>query len=150
LNHHTRAIVAAKELDQGKALLLFRLVARRGQFDSTELSCAVRHFVCGSVFSPQLELYWRQLGGFAGTLMCRVRILILTVVLTIASWSNSEAAGSFQTKAAFQTVVTAGIAPAVPAIALPSVSAGDLVGGCGRGRIRDSQTHACRGPADIR
>jgi hypothetical protein len=22
--------------------------------------------------------------------------------------------------------------------------------GCGRGRIRDPQTHACRGPADVR
>jgi hypothetical protein len=82
--------------------------------------------------------------------MCRIYLLVLTVALTVASWSNSHAAGSFQTKAAFQTVVTAGIAPVVPTVALPNVSAGDLVGGCGRGRIRDPQTHACRGPADIR
>jgi len=26
----------------------------------------------------------------------------------------------------------------------------DIVGGCGRGRIRDQQAHSCRGPADIR
>jgi hypothetical protein len=82
--------------------------------------------------------------------MCRIYMLVLTVALTIASWSNSEAAGSFQTKPAFQAVVTAGIAPAVPSVALPNVSAGDLVGGCGRGRVRDPQTHSCRGPADIR
>jgi hypothetical protein len=82
--------------------------------------------------------------------MRRIYFLVSIVALTVASWSNSEAAGSFRTKPAFQTVVTAGIAPALPAVALPNVSAGDLVGGCGRGRIRDPQTHGCRGPADIR
>ena len=29
--------------------------------------------------------------------------------------------------------------------ALPS----EIIGGCGRGRYRDPQTHKCRGPADL-
>jgi hypothetical protein len=80
--------------------------------------------------------------------MCR--FLILVMAFTAAAWSNCQAAGSFQTKPAFPKVVTAGIAPPLPTITLPDVSARDLVGGCGRGRIRDPQTHGCRGPADIR
>jgi hypothetical protein len=83
--------------------------------------------------------------------MCRIGFLVLVTALTAATWSSSRAAGSFQTKPAFRTVVAAGVvAPATPTITLPNVSAGDLVGGCGRGRVRDPQTHTCRGPADIR
>jgi hypothetical protein len=44
----------------------------------------------------------------------------------------------------------AGMAPPLPTITMPNVSATDLVGGCGKGRVRDLQTHGCRGPADIR
>jgi hypothetical protein len=77
--------------------------------------------------------------------MCRLLVLVLT--LAAITWSNCQAAGSFQTKPAFSKVVTAGFAPTVT---LPNVSARDLVGGCGRGRIRDPQTHGCRGPADLR
>ena len=40
--------------------------------------------------------------------------------------------------------------PSIPMPSMPDVTAGDLVGGCGRGRIRDPHTHGCRGPADIR
>ena len=82
--------------------------------------------------------------------MCRIRFLILVMVFTAPTWSNCQAAGSFQTKPAFPKVVTAGISPPLPTITLPDVSAKDLVGGCGRGRIRDHRTHGCRGPADIR
>lgn len=83
--------------------------------------------------------------------MCRINFLMLVMALTAATWSDCRAAGSFQTKPAFQTVMAAGVVvPATPTITLPSVSAGDLVGGCGRGRMRDPQTHICRGPADIR
>jgi hypothetical protein len=82
--------------------------------------------------------------------MCRIRFLTLVTAVTIATWSDCQAAGSFQTKPAFPKVVTAGVAPSLPTIKLPDVSARDLVGGCGRGRIRDPQTHGCRGPADIR
>jgi len=82
--------------------------------------------------------------------MRRIYFLAFTMALTAATWSKCHAAGSFQTKPAFGPVVTAGIAPAAPSVTLPSVSASDLVGGCGRGRVRDPQTHLCRGPADIR
>jgi hypothetical protein len=83
--------------------------------------------------------------------MRRVSFVMLIVALTVASGSDSQAAGSFQTKPAFpRAVVTAGVAPALPSVSMPDISAHDLVGGCGRGRVRDSQTHACRGPADIR
>jgi hypothetical protein len=47
-------------------------------------------------------------------------------------------------------VVMAGMAPPLPTITMPNVTVNDLVGGCGKGRVRDSQTHGCRGPADIR
>jgi hypothetical protein len=82
--------------------------------------------------------------------MYRISFLALVTVSTAAVGSHSQAAGSFQTKPAFATVVTAGVAPATPSVSVPNVSAGDLVGGCGRGRVRDPQTHQCRGPADIR
>jgi hypothetical protein len=82
--------------------------------------------------------------------MCRIRFLILVMAFAVPAWSNCQAVGSFQTKPAFPKVVTAGIAPALPSITLPNLSAKDLVGGCGRGRVRDHQTQGCRGPADIR
>jgi hypothetical protein len=83
-----------------------------------------------------------------GTTMYRI-LTFLILVITVGSWSSCEAAGSFQTRPAFSNVVTAlfSTAPiAVPvthAIAAPNL-------GCGRGRVRDSATHACLGPADIR
>ena len=85
-----------------------------------------------------------------GTTMCRINLLALIVAFTAAMCSPSKAAGSFQTKPAFSRVVTAGVAVRTSSISVPDFSARDLVGGCGRGRIRDPQTHTCRGPADIR
>jgi len=82
--------------------------------------------------------------------MRRISLLALIVASTGVPWSACQAAGSFQTKAAFQTTVTPGAAPAVPKVSGPNGSAGDLIGGCGKGRIRDPRTHTCRGPADIR
>ena len=81
--------------------------------------------------------------------MCRILFAILLMALTLIASSNSHAAGSFQ-KPPVREVVTAGVAPALPSISMPNVSASDLVGGCGRGKFRDPQTHGCRGPADIR
>src|ERR1700730_16741584 len=87
---------------------------------------------------------------YAGTLMWRIRFLVWVMAFTALTWSNCHAVGSFQTKSAFPKVVTAGISAPLPTITLPDVSAKDLVGGCGRGRIRDHQAHGCRGPADLR
>jgi hypothetical protein len=81
--------------------------------------------------------------------MRHIPLLLLAMVLTAATWSDSNAAGSFQ-KPEPRVVVTAGVAPSLPSISMPNVTARDLVGGCGRGRVRDPQTQGCRGPADIR
>jgi hypothetical protein len=80
--------------------------------------------------------------------MRRLSVVMLILTAAAVNWSESQAAGSFQTRPAFQGVVTAGVA--TPAPSVPNVSAGDLVGGCGRGRVRDPKTNTCRGPADIR
>jgi len=83
--------------------------------------------------------------------MCRISHLAMIVaVISVAPSSDSQAAGSFETKPAFPRRVTAGVSVPTPTISVPNFSAGDLVGGCGRGRVRDPQTHGCRGPADIR
>jgi hypothetical protein len=81
--------------------------------------------------------------------MRRFGFMILIMALVPAGWSACQAAGSYQTKPMFTEVrvVTAGILE--PTIKSPTPSAGDLLG-CGRGRMRDPQTHGCRGPADLR
>jgi hypothetical protein len=76
--------------------------------------------------------------------MRSVPLLVLVVTLFAATSSTCQAAGSFQKPE--PRVVKAGM---MPSISVPSIGASDL-GGCGRGRIRDPQTHGCRGPADIR
>ena len=81
--------------------------------------------------------------------MCRIRLSLLMVALTAAPWSNCQAAGSFQTKAAFSNVVIAGYSAPSP-VSVAAASGPALEIGCGKGRVRDSQSHGCRGPADIR
>ena len=81
----------------------------------------------------------------------RIRFLMLVTALTAPAWSSCQAAGSFQTKPAFPDAVTADDdQPLPPTTTWPDLSATAFVGGCGRGRISDPQTHGCRGPADIR
>jgi hypothetical protein len=80
----------------------------------------------------------------------RIRFLLLVMALTAPTWSTCQAIGSFQTKPAFTDVATDEDTPVLPTVAWPNVSARDFAGGCGKGRARDSQTHGCRGPADIR
>jgi hypothetical protein len=81
----------------------------------------------------------------------RIRFLMLATALMAPAWSNCQAAGSFQTKPASPGAVMAHEdQPLPPTIAWPYVSAGALVGGCGKGRVSDPQTHGCHGPADIR
>ena len=79
--------------------------------------------------------------------MRRVGLRVLIVALTALSASDSRAAGSFQKPQ--PQVVKAGM-PSVPSPSMPNATATEMLGGCGRGRIRDPQTHGCRGPADIR
>jgi hypothetical protein len=82
----------------------------------------------------------------ARTAMSRIRLSLLVVALSAASWSNGHAAGSFQTKAAFSNEASDSYS-SIP-VAHTNIPANDF--GCGRGRVRDIQTHGCRGPADIR
>ena len=85
--------------------------------------------------------------GNPATAMCRISLLMLIVASTTITWCDSKAAGSFQTKPAFPSAATVGVASPSPRTSVPT---SDLMGGCGRGRVRDPQTHGCRGPADIR
>lgn len=78
------------------------------------------------------------------SVLCRIRFLMLVTALTSLTWSVCQAAGSFQTKPAFPSAVTADEPPQT------DLSKSALFGGCGRGRVSDPQTHGCRGPADIR
>jgi hypothetical protein len=86
--------------------------------------------------------------------MCRIRLalwaLLWAMALTAAPWSNGQAAGSFQTRAAFSNVVSAGYSTPSPAVSVAHANIPGIEFGCGKGRVRDSQTHGCRGPADIR
>ena len=81
--------------------------------------------------------------------MRRPGFLILVMALAPAGWSACQAAGSYQTKPMFTEVRMEKASAAEPTIKPASPAAGDLMG-CGRGRVRDPQTHGCRGPADIR
>jgi hypothetical protein len=80
----------------------------------------------------------------------RIRFLMLAIALTAPTWSSCHAVGSFQTKPAFPDAVTADDPPLPSIIVWPKLSESALVGGCGKGRVSDPQTHVCRGPADIR
>jgi hypothetical protein len=78
-----------------------------------------------------------------------IGLLILVMALSAPAWSTCQAAGSYQTKPMFPDVKVVQATVAVPTINSPQQSRGYLLG-CGKGRIRDPETHGCRGPADIR
>jgi hypothetical protein len=80
----------------------------------------------------------------------RLGLLILVMGLTAPTWSTCQAAGSFQTKPAFPDMVRSEDSDLPAAKTWPNLSPGYLVGGCGKGRVSEPQTHTCRGPADIR
>ena len=76
--------------------------------------------------------------------MCRITFLVLIVAAAVATWSNSQAAGSFQTKPVFRTTAASATASAPIGVTAPDGFGGELR--CGRGRIRDSKTHASAVP----
>jgi hypothetical protein len=82
--------------------------------------------------------------------MCRISLLAPIMAFSIVGWSACQAAGSFQTKPAFQSAVVTSVTSATSSVSVPNVPVSNLIGGCGRGRVRDSQTHTCRGPGDVR
>jgi hypothetical protein len=79
-----------------------------------------------------------------------IRFAMLVMALTAPTWSACQAIGPFQIKPAFPHVVTDDDPLPQPTVASPNLSAGAFVGGCGKGRVSEPQTHGCRGPADIR
>jgi hypothetical protein len=87
---------------------------------------------------------------FAGTAMCRIRLLLMVMAVMAFGWSNCQAAGSFQTRAAFSNVVSASYSHPQPSVSVAHANIPTIDFGCGRGRVRDAQTHGCRGPADIK
>jgi hypothetical protein len=78
----------------------------------------------------------------------RMRLPILAIVLTALTWTNCQAIGSFQTGAAFPGVASVDN-PHLPRIIIwPDVSENAFIGGCGKGRVSDTQTRSCRSPSD--
>jgi hypothetical protein len=75
--------------------------------------------------------------------------ILLAIMIALMMPTASQAAGSYQKRPIFDHLVVAGVPK--PKVTLPSfhVDPGQLLGGCGRGRIRDSQSYSCRGPGDI-
>jgi hypothetical protein len=78
----------------------------------------------------------------------RVRFVILITALSVSTASTCQAGGTYRNGPMFPDAKVA--QAGMPSLPMPNVTARDLVGGCGRGRIRDQQTHGCRGPGDIR
>jgi hypothetical protein len=84
------------------------------------------------------------------SMLPRFGLPLLVLALAAPVWSTCQA-GSFQTRPASPDAATrAGATPVLPATSWHKLSASALVGGCGKGFLRDPQTHRCRGPADIR
>lgn len=77
-----------------------------------------------------------------------LRLIMLVVAISSLALTGAEAAGALRRPEPHP--VMAGMSPPLPSVSMPEFAAGDLFGGCGRGRVRDSLTHGCRGPADIR
>jgi hypothetical protein len=97
---------------------------------------------------PAKFVRWVSARGYIPDLaMGHVYLLISMTAFLATVWSPCQAAGSFRRPEPH--VIKAGM-PSIPLPSVPNLTAGDLVGGCGRGRVRDPQTHGCRGPADIR
>jgi hypothetical protein len=85
-----------------------------------------------------------------GKVLRSIGFVILAIALAAATGSTSQAVGSFQTKTAFPDEARTADPPVPPALTWPGISASNFVGGGGRGRVSDAQTHGCHGPADIR
>jgi hypothetical protein len=82
--------------------------------------------------------------------MGRLCTFMVTATALWATITPAQAAGSYQKRPMFDHLVIGGVpTPKVTLPSLPRINPGQLLGGCGRGRIRDPQTNSCRGPSDV-
>jgi hypothetical protein len=78
------------------------------------------------------------------------RYVVLPATLLLILSGVANAAGSYRKQPMFPGLVIAGVpTPKVALPTLPQVNPAQLLGGCGRGRVRDPQTNVCHGPGDI-
>jgi hypothetical protein len=86
--------------------------------------------------------------------LMHIRFLILVAALLVSTALTCQAGGTYRNGPMFVFPDDADtIKAGMPSVSLPSMqneTAGDFVGGCGRGRFRDERTRDCSGPADIR
>jgi hypothetical protein len=76
-------------------------------------------------------------------------LVVIATALTIVS-AAANAAGSYHNRPPFDHLVIAGpLQPQVKLPSLPQINPSYMFGGCGRGLIRDPQSHSCHGPGDI-
>jgi hypothetical protein len=79
-----------------------------------------------------------------------VERLLFALTLLLMLGDAAHAAGSYQKQPMFPGLVVAGVP--TPPVALPSVpqiNPAQFFRGCGRGRVRDTHTNLCYGPADV-
>lgn len=75
---------------------------------------------------------------------------LFTLALLVVSSYLANAAGSYQKRLMFDHLVIAGVPrPAITFPSLPEINPSQVLGGCGRGRIRQPLTSSCHGPGDI-
>jgi hypothetical protein len=81
-----------------------------------------------------------------------VRSAVIFLVVLLGPLSLSAAcAGPLSLYGPFDQVHNGARGDPAPSTARPpSIASGDILGGCGRGRYRESATQRCRGPADLR
>jgi hypothetical protein len=76
--------------------------------------------------------------------------LVLASAFCLVLGTAAYSAGSYQKQPMFDHLVIAGVPnPHVKLPSPPHINPSYMFGGCGRGRIRDPQSHACHGPGDI-
>jgi hypothetical protein len=76
---------------------------------------------------------------------------VFALGMLLAASQAGRAAGSYQTRPAFQEQPQPQkpVASSVQTVPAPKLNPSVDLAGCGRGRVRDPQTHQCRGPGDV-
>ena len=78
------------------------------------------------------------------------RLTLASVLVLLSSVAYSAGSYHKRTEPLFDHLVIAGAPhPPVTLPKPPQIDPAYMFGGCGRGRIRDLQTHTCHGPGDL-